>query len=171
MRMRTKVFLGFIGFLILIPTVVWIVGSRLPQDHVATVEARFEASPSEVWTRIADPVASADWRPGIKEVERLPDRDGLPAFREHTSMGSITYVLETREEERLLVTRIVDNTDFGGRWVYELRPDGTGTHLTIREHGEIYNTFFRFMAQYVFGMDGTLKHFLADLTRELEAEA
>ena len=168
MNRRTKILLAVAGFLVLVPAALWIVGSLMPRDHVAHVEVRLAASRADVWARIADPVGSARWRASVSGVERLPDREGLPCFREHTSNGAITYVHETRVDGSRLVTRIVDNTDFGGRWEYAITADGAGTLLVITEYGEVYNPIFRVLGRYVFGYDTTLRTYASDLTDELE---
>ncbi|HZD05714.1 MAG TPA: hypothetical protein VE173_12380, partial [Longimicrobiales bacterium] len=52
---------------------------------------------------------------------------------------------------------------FGGTWTYVLEPDAGGTRVTLTEDGEIYNPFFRFMARFVFGYDGTMRSYLDGL--------
>lgn len=72
---------------------------------------------------------------------------------------------------RLLVTRIADSDlPFGGSWTFELEPEGAATRLTITENGEVYNPFFRFMARFVFGHEGTARAYLEDLRRRLQRD-
>jgi hypothetical protein len=49
---------------------------------------------------------------------------------------------------------------FGGPWTYELRPEGSATHLTITEHGEVFDPFFRFMSRFVLGHAATMERIL-----------
>jgi len=60
---------------------------------------------------------------------------------------------------------------FGGRWIYELAPDGAGTRLTITEDGFIKNPVFRLLSRTVFSTASTLERFLADLGAHLGVEA
>ena len=64
----------------------------------------------------------ADWRPNVEKVERLPDRDGRPVFREWTDFGPLDYVLEADEPPRRMVTRVLDHPDFGGTWTWTIEP-------------------------------------------------
>jgi hypothetical protein len=69
-----------------------------------------------------------------------------------------------RQPPRRLVTRIADQSlPFGGTWTYELTPAGSGTRLTITEHGTVFNPVFRFMSRFVFGHAATIERFLKDI--------
>ena len=171
MRRKSRFALIVLGVLLSLLAALWGLGRALPLEHVASVEAHLQASPELVWARIVDPVASAAWRDSIRSVTRLPDRNGLPHFREESSFGPLEYVHEQREEGTRLLTRIVDNADFGGSWEYRLVPDGAGTHLSITERGEVYNPLFRVLGRYLFGLDATLRQYLDELTRALDAHA
>jgi hypothetical protein len=65
------------------------------------------------------------------------------------------------------VTRIVDETAFGGTWTMEITPTPSGSRLTITERGEIYNPVFRALARFVFGYEGTIASCLAAAQRRL----
>lgn len=145
------------------------VGSRVPVAHVASRRARFEAAPETVWAAITAVEDFPAWRK-VDRVERLPDRGGRPAWIEHTSDGRITLVADRHEPPRLLVVRIDDpDLPFGGTWTYEIEPSQGGCTLTITENGEIYNPFFRVMARYVFGYEGTMTEYLEALGRHVRA--
>ena len=144
--------------------IVVAVGWMLPVSHTASRELKIAAPPDAVWRVITDIDAFPSWRPGVTKIERQPDRNGLPVWAETGIHGRITLAVERREPPRLLVTRIADSgLPFGGTWTYELAPDGGGTHLTITEHGEVYNPIFRFMSRFVFGHHGTIDAYLKAL--------
>jgi hypothetical protein len=89
-------------------------------------------------------------------------------WREHSKSGDITFEFAETTAHVRAVARIADpSLPFGGRWTYELAPDGAGTRLTITEHGEVYNPIFRFMSRFVFGHTSTIEQFLAALQRRL----
>jgi hypothetical protein len=145
-----------------------LVGWRLAQSHRASLTKIFAADPDLIWSNITDVEAFPSWRQGVKQVQRLPDRNGLPMWVEESRSGKITFAIERMERPRVLVS-IIANRDlpFGGRWTYEIRPEGNGSRLTITEDGEIYNPLFRFMARFVFGYEGTIRAYLASLETRL----
>ena len=153
--------------------VIVAIGFALPEKHVAARTARYRASPDQVWAAITDVSAFPSWRRDVKSVEQLEPVDGLPAWRELGSDGTITYrvIASTPPSPGTvgrLVTRIADETlPFGGQWEYEVSPDGSGSRLTITEHGEVYNPVFRFMSRFVFGHAATIDAYLHALPARL----
>lgn len=152
--------------------VIALIGSRLPQAHVASREARVSAPPEAVWQAITNVDAFNTWRAGVSRVERLPDRAGKTTWIEHTSDGRLTLTVDRAEPPRLLVVRIADpDLPFGGTWTYEITAaSGGSTVVRITEHGEIYNPAFRFMARYAFGHHRTIEKYLASLEKKLSSE-
>jgi uncharacterized protein YndB with AHSA1/START domain len=144
------------------------VGWRLPQSHRASLTKIFAADPDLIWSNITDVEAFPSWRQGVKQVQRLPDRNGLPMWVEESRSGKITFAIERMERPRVLVSRIANrDLPFGGTWTYEIKPEGNGSRLTITEDGEIYNPLFRFMARFVLGYDATMRAYLAALETRL----
>ena len=98
----------------------------------------------------------------------LPANEGRTRFREVGSDGSIVYETDSVVPGKRLVNRIADpSLPFGGRWTYDLAPDGDGTRLTITENGEVYNPVFRFVSRFIMGHTRTIDQFLTDLQRKL----
>ena len=125
--------------------VIGLVGYCLPVDHTASRSAEFTKPPEAVWPLIADPNSYRGWWTGA-DVK--------------------TAVVESAPPSRL-VTRIVDETQFGGTWTFDLTPTPTGTRLTITERGEIYNVMFRALSKYVFRYTATMESFLKALELKL----
>lgn len=147
--------------------VLAVLGGRLPQGHVATVRARLAQPPEAIWEAITNMAAAPNWRSGLKQVERLPDRDGKQVWVEVSRQGRMPLELDFVEPPRRLVARIVgEKLPFGGSWTWEIAPDGHGSTLTITEDGVIHNPVFRFLARHVFGYDGTIKTYLRDLGKK-----
>ena len=144
-----------------------IVGFFLPQDHVASGRATFNRPAQDVWATITDVQSFPAWRSNVSRVEVL-GREPL-RWREVGSDDTLTFaVVETQPPSRL-VSEIADtDLPFGGRWVYELKPSGTGTELVITEHGQVYNPIFRFASRFVLGHTATIDAYLADLRKRLE---
>ena len=119
-------------------------GKTLPVAHVASRSKRIPARPEVIWGLINDPIASKGWAGDTK-----------------------TEVVE-RDEPRLLVTKIVGESAYGGTWTFEIAPEGhDAANVTITERGEVYNAMFRVLSRYVFGRTRTIDDYLAKLERAL----
>jgi uncharacterized protein YndB with AHSA1/START domain len=155
---------GVVAGLIALVGVMALIGRALPQAHVASRRGHFRQPPEALWAAITDVEAFPAWRPDLKRVERLPDRDDRPVWREVGRHGSIPLEQLEAQPPGRLVGRIADPTlPFGGTWTYEVAAAEGGSTLTITENGEVYNPVFRFLSRYVFGHHGTLETYLKAL--------
>lgn len=145
------------------------IGAWLPQSHVASRRVRLTAPPDRVFALITDFAQTPTWRPDLTRVDLLPPQDGHAMFREQAGRDAIAYRVETLDAPRRLIVRIADpNLPFGGAWTYDLvATDAGGTHLTITEHGEVYNPVFRFMSRFVFSHHATIERYLRALGTKL----
>jgi hypothetical protein len=138
-----------LGLLVGIFVVIVLIGSFLPRRHVVACALTTHQSAEPVWQVITDFASVPKWHKDITAVERLPDRNGHPVWRE-TYRGNYPILMETVEavEPRRLVRRIADERGpFSGRWEFDLTPEGEGCRITLTEHGDLPNPFFRFMAR------------------------
>ncbi|MGH9311950.1 MAG: SRPBCC family protein [Vicinamibacterales bacterium] len=144
------------------------IGLMIDQSHVASRSVVFQAAPEAIWKAVTDVDAYPTWRPDVTAVERLPAVPAGPAWVEVSGSGE-RLPLETVESEppRRYVARIGPGQPFGGTWTYEIRPEGSGSRLTITERGEVYNPIFRFMARFVFGYSATMESYLDALGKRL----
>jgi uncharacterized protein YndB with AHSA1/START domain len=146
--------------------IVVVVGAMLPKAHTASRTVRIATPPDALFAVLSDVDRYRSWRPDVKSLQRLPDRDGKPAWIEDVGGMKIPLHFERMERPSLLVSRI-DGADlpFGGSWTYQIAPASGGSDLTITENGEVSNVVFRFMSRFVFGhhatMDGFIKHLQA----------
>src|SRR5687767_800737 len=146
--------------------IVVVVGAMLPKAHTASRTVRIAMPPDALFAALSDVDRYQSWRPDVKSLQRLPDRDGKPAWIEDVGGMKIPLHFERMERPSLLVSRI-DGSDlpFGGSWTYQIAPAAGGSDLTITEDGEVSNVVFRFMSRFVFGhhatMDGFIKHLQA----------
>jgi hypothetical protein len=156
------------GVLVALVVVAIVIGSNLPREHVATVRARYAAPPAAVWALLSDPQAATGWRKDVKRVEKVPDINGHPAWKEESGFGLITYELVESTEGVSRTTRIADESlPYGGQWEYRLAAAGSGTELVITERGHVKPALFRFLSRYVFGYTGTLKGLMSELGAKL----
>lgn len=157
--------LGIVGLLVLAGIVVFVVGSLLPENHVASKTLTLKQPPETVWQAVTDFANQPKWHSEMKSVERLADRNGHEVWQEE--MSGMKIPLETLEIEppKKLVRRIAsDDLGFGGDWEYIITPaiDG-GCQLTITENGKVPNPLFRFMSKYVFGHTATMEAYMKAL--------
>ena len=154
--------------LILVVAIVVVIGSRLPVAHSATRTTIIPLAPEALDAMLSNVDRYPAWRKDVKKIERLPDRNGMPAWIEHTSSGKLPLAFERLERPSLLVARLTDpSLPFGGTWTYRIVPVQGGSQLSITEDGEVYNVMFRFMARFVFGHTATIDGFI----RHLQAAA
>jgi uncharacterized protein YndB with AHSA1/START domain len=163
---------GFIGGLVALVAVIALIGSLLPQKHSATRSARFRQPPEALWQVITDRPGQTAWRPEVRIVELLFDRDGHAMWRDVDAHGqAVTFEAVVSEPPHRLVVRIADTgLPFGGTWTYELVPADGGSTVTITEDGEIYNPVFRFLARFVFGYTSTMEGYLEALGRKFDEQ-
>ena len=150
--------------LAVIVLVVVVVGAALPKAHVASRTVRIAMPPDALFGVLSDVDRYQSWRPDVKSLQRLPDRDGKPAWIEDVGGTRIPLHFERMDRPSLLVSRI-DGTGlpFGGSWTYRIAPASEGADLTITENGEVSNVLFRFMSRFVFGHHATMDGFIKNL--------
>lgn len=160
-----KIALILIGVVAALGLVAYGAGSLIPRDHVAARRLALKSATQEaVWARITDTAAASRWRKDLKQVTRLPDRDGHEVWREEFASGN-TLAYETIESvpPSRLVRRIVDEQLFGGTWTIVVTAEGAGAEVTVTESGWVESPPFRIVAKYLMGYDGTINAYLTDL--------
>jgi len=172
--MRVLIFLviGLIAAVVLLVGVAALVGSGLPQAHVASRSILLRQSPQSVYAVVRDFGSAPKWRSDVKRLDVDVQQDGRVYFREEGSNGTVNYELVEDVPAQRLVTRIRD-TDLGyaGQWTYTFAAENGGTRVTIREDGEVSNVLFRFMSRYIFGHTATIDAYLSSLARHFGEEA
>jgi hypothetical protein len=131
--------------LVTVVGMVALIGYFLPVTHEVSRSAEFNKPPVVVFDLVANPDSYRGWWQGADVKTAVVEK--VPPFR--------------------LVTKIVDETQFGGTWTFEVVPTASGSRLTITERGEIYNVVFRAVAKYVFGYTGTMESFLLAAQKKL----
>jgi uncharacterized protein YndB with AHSA1/START domain len=163
----------FILVALLIGTAVLmvVIGWLLPREHVATRASSYRQKPEAIWSALADVDAMPSWREELKSIRHMPDRNGLPAHVEITSMGEIPLETVACNPPRLLVRRIADpKLPYGGTWTFEITPMQGGAMLRITENGFVSNPLFRFMTRFVLGYTAQLDSYLRALAKKFGEE-
>jgi Polyketide cyclase / dehydrase and lipid transport len=163
MKMALWLGLGLAG-LVLLATAI---GSLLPRNHLATRMGLYHQTPEALWEAITNVEAMPSWREGLKSVQKLPERNGLPAHVEVTTSGTIPMETVEMTPPYRLVVRIADaKLPFGGIWIYEIQATRDGAALRIIENGWVSNPFFRFMSKFVMGQTSTINTYLRSLAKK-----
>ena len=162
-----RIIILVLGALVAVLLAVVAFGYALPVGHVASRAATLAAPPERVHAALADVERYPAWRSDVRSIE-VVGRAPLQ-WREHGSNGSIAFEIRENTPPRKLVTHIADRTlPFGGTWTFEIAPAGTGTRVTITEHGEVYNPLFRVTSRFVFGHTATIDRYLSDLRARVQ---
>jgi uncharacterized protein YndB with AHSA1/START domain len=171
MKVRRIVLLGG-GAVVALIALVAIVGALLPETHQARRTAVLAAPPDSVWAVVRDFGSYAAWWPDVRQMTRLPDRDGHEVWRQTLLAGAAPIEIVEVAPPRRLVARIADeDLPFGGTWTYELEPASSGTRLTVTEDGVVYNPMFRFVARFITGYAGTIESYERALARRVGGAA
>src|SRR5215831_20533907 len=108
------------GVVALVGIAVIVIGAMLPRKHSVSRTARVPLAPDALYAILSDVSRYPSWRPELKSLQRLPDRNGLPAWIEETGGMKIPMTFDVMQP-RFLVARI-DTADlpFGGTWSYRI---------------------------------------------------
>jgi Polyketide cyclase / dehydrase and lipid transport len=158
-----RILLWILGVLVGLVVLVALVGMMLPKGHVARRSMTLHQSPDSVWKVLVDFQNQPLWRKDVKSVVLVSDGPGGAIWKE---VGSNTLSMQTTDSQaphRLVRTIADKDLPFGGRWIYELEPDGQGTLVTITEEGEVYNPIFRFVGRFFLDQSATITGYLTAL--------
>ena len=168
-----KWLVGLVVGLVALVAVVVGVGLLLPEKHRVSESARFRVSAEQLWEVITNYGAYPTWRSCVSAVERLPDANGHPVWKETDShSGGIPYETVESVPNKRLVRRIADpKLPFGGTWTLDLEATPEGVALIITEDGEVYNPVFRFVSRFIFGHTKNIHGYLNDLQTKVMGKA
>ena len=140
---------GLVGFLILLGLFITVAGLRHNKHHVVARSIKLKQSSEAIWGVITDHGNEPSWQPHMEVSKPLPEDNGKPVWEiRHKGPGNPPMKLTTIES--IPPTKLVRTIDdakkvYSGRWEYVLTPEYGCTKLTITEHSEIPNPFFRGM--------------------------
>ncbi len=167
--------LALLGLIVLAFLAMWVIGRRLPLNHVTAAEVDIDQAVDAVWDTIADVAAYPSWS-RIDKVERLPDVDEQDVWRQHFGRNSVVTRTSVRERPgRYQQTIDDDKKFFSGTWTYELRErsatDGRpACTVRLTEHGRVHPAIPRFFMAYLVDPAMYLKHQLRSLAQKFGGE-
>jgi hypothetical protein len=156
------------GIFALFILVVLILGLLQPVKHSVSRSVHLNQKPETVFAVLDNSADLPNWSSGIAKVERLPDRDGKPAFRYQLKWGGMQMImtqLEHTPPTRLVTAMSKDGGPVFGNWTYQIDSDAGGCHVALTEDGEIKNPFFRLLAR-MHGLDANITQSLRDLAKK-----
>lgn len=159
-----------IGFIIALLSA----GAMLPEKHTVSRSLTLARPVAEVWPVLTEHAQDPTWRPDVESVKRIEDRHGQPVWEEKYKNGDVMRIQTTLvDAPKRMERKIVDQSPFGGVWVYEVSPsaDGRSTTVRITENGEVYNPAFRFIGRFVIGLEASLEDYLTDLATKFGTQA
>jgi uncharacterized protein YndB with AHSA1/START domain len=165
--------ISILAALLLLVGVIVAIGRKLPSTRSVACSMKLAHPPETVWQTITDYANVPRWHRQVKRAERLPDRNGHEVWRE-LHRGGAPLQLETiaSEPPHRLVRSILDEKKvFSGRWEFELTPTPEGCCITITEHGEVQNPFFRFMWHKLMHPAMYIERYFQSLAKKLGEEA
>jgi hypothetical protein len=134
--------------LVIVVGLMFVIGYFRPRAHIARTRTRFASSPRDAWTIISDYRRWAEWQPGLKRVDRLPDTEGPTTLITEGPWGEVPMRIEEMAPPTRMVT-FLDGGMFRGRWTWEVSPtENGGSDVTITEEAEIDNPFFRSLLMF-----------------------
>ena len=158
-----------VGFIV----AVFAAGAMLPEKHTVSRSITVNRPVDEVWATVTDHAKDPSWRPDVESVTRIADRNGHPVWEEKYKSGD-TMRIETilADAPKRMERKIVDQSAFGGVWVYEVSAsaDGKSTTLRLTENGEVYNPAFRVIGRFIIGNEATVEKYLKNLAAKFGAK-
>ncbi len=144
---------------------VAVIGLGLGAEQSVSGRALLERSPETIWRVLLDIDGMPLWRSDLRAVERLPDQDGRPAWRETGVAGTQIMEVAAAWPPSRLVLRPVKSGGWPLRSV-ELVPAGRGTLVTVTERLRVGNPLRR-VYDRLLPPRATIARFLRDLAQRL----
>jgi len=117
---------------------VSLIGLTFGSQQTVSARAVLERPPETIWRVLLDLDGLPLWRSDLRGVERLPDQDGRPAWRETSAAGTRIMEVASAEPPSRLVLRRAEPGGLPLRTV-ELAPAGRGTLVTVSERMRVVN--------------------------------
>lgn len=163
--MRTGV--AIVGGILGVVALAALTGALLPVSHVARRSLVVRQVPESVWAVISDFEAQPTWRKDVTSVALVSEGPAGQVWREEGNTPLSLRTSEVQAPSRLVRTIVDTDLPFGGRWIYELSPEGGGTRVMLTEEGEVYNVIFRLVGRLFLNQAATIEGYLSALSARL----
>jgi uncharacterized protein YndB with AHSA1/START domain len=147
-------------------------GAMLPEEHTFVRAMQLAQPPEVVFAALADFRGHPAWRPDVARLERLPDRDGKPAWRitDRHNVSMLMVVEEARAPQKLALRFSDESGPAEVQWEFIVGPIPGGSLVTLREKSRMKNSFYRAVNRLFFGTKFA-DDFLRHLARKFGQEA
>jgi hypothetical protein len=162
-----------VGVLIAAVGLVWIAGSFLPREHRAASRITLRQPIDSVWAVVRNLGALKGTWSELTSADQLPpDAQGRERWQETVDGFEIRLAVVEATPPTRLVTEVETSPGdaFGGRWIYELVQNGTGTAVIVAEEGWIGPPPFRIMSRLM-GYHQSIDQYLQALGRHFGESA
>jgi len=142
-----------------------LVGMVLPKQHIVTFTDHFDRVPEEIWDVMTQVRQYPQWKPDVKDVVVISGdaeplawtetslKDEVTSFRVINSLEPLTWEIQVIHPE----------IPPGGKWLFELKPNGEGTDVSVTETAKVNNPLMRFLDRFIIGYTHPLKDYLKAL--------
>lgn len=133
------------------------IGFLLPAQYDGAYSLDLPQPPETVWRAVCDFERYPCGAGSVRAVERLPDREGMPCWREDLGSTSFEVCTAAVVEGRRIVRELRDlSVPMQARFTIELRPQGQGTRIEVAQHlsirgGTWHVPFFRLTMYFLEG--------------------
>ncbi len=152
-----------------VPLALFLVGRRLPVEHVATRSLHVAAPRERIFDLLVDVRAAPRWRSDVTHVAVVA-REPRLRYRERGRFGLVLFEVEEAARPERFVTRVVPERGdmaFSGRWLWTLAEEDGGTRVTLVEEGTVRSAIYRALMHHLFGTSSTIDRTLSGLARHL----
>lgn len=145
------------------------IGALLRADHVANGETLVAAPIGRVAAIVRDVERQPQWRSSVAAIEIVERQENAIRYVERSGSDAITFDFVEEVPGRRFRSTIADpDLPFEGFWTIALEPEGQSTRIRIEERGRVRSPIYRFFSTLVFGHEGTLRTYLADIGKATE---
>ncbi len=125
----------------------------LPQDYSVTRSIVISQPPERVWPVVRDIPPQSSWRPELRSIERLPDRNGHETWRliNRDSQSMVMEVVESVPPRRLVCV-------YEGRpgiglitWTIDISSVANDSRVTLLQRSTFYSHTYRLLARFAYG--------------------
>lgn len=143
----------------------WFYGSRQPREHISRSTITLVTAPEPVFKTIRDIERQPTWWLDVRSVTRITNHKREAWEQDMGSFGKVRIEVTSEWPGERLVTTILNDQqkDWGGKWTYIIRPNASGTQVTIIEEGWVDQPLFRVMMKLSGGPHRTMDSYLRSL--------
>lgn len=162
-----KYALVFLGVVLAVGILITVVGMFTAKGHETSMARSYSAPVKTVYDLVRNYEEYPKWRTGVKSMTR----DGVARYVEESAHGKIPYRIVEELANSHLVSKIDDaNLPFSGTWTFEVSEQNGKALLRITERGSVPNPIMRFFSAYVFSHERTIRTYLEDVARKVDAK-